>query len=121
MSPPSQSFEYGTDMPTEDIMAEAKRKALGIWFQQKAHGYTVHARTGQMRISNKFMGDRKIDTELNVFFNAHKCEGWKPCAGKCAGTSPPAWYHVDEEDPPTVTGELLRTGCIGYCRTARRQ
>jgi len=107
------------DVLTEELLARSKRQADGIWFKKTATGYMVYSRTGKMPLSFRYMEKHPVDTEFNVWYQTHMSEGWKPCSGKCAGPSPPAWYHAHREDPPTITNELKRTGCIGFCRTAR--
>lgn len=117
-----QDIEVDTDdEPTDELLAKSKREPVGIWFKQTAYGYMVHSRTKRMNLTFKYMEQHPVDTEFNVWFTTHMRPGWKPCGGKCAGESPPKWYSVDDEDPPSLTKELERTGCVGYCRTARKQ
>lgn len=109
------------DVATDELLRRAQRNAEGIWFKKTAIGYMVYSRTATMPLTLQYMKKHPIDSEFNVWYKTHMSEGFKPCAGKCAGARPPEWYNVLEEDPPTIDKELQRIGCIGYCRTARRR
>eukprot|EP00933_Yihiella_yeosuensis_P009032 TRINITY_DN114803_c0_g1_i1.p1 TRINITY_DN114803_c0_g1~~TRINITY_DN114803_c0_g1_i1.p1 ORF type:complete len:281 (-),score=46.00 TRINITY_DN114803_c0_g1_i1:169-1011(-) len=120
--PDVESKDRSEDVPTEDLLARARREAIGIWVSKGFNkGYTVKARDGSTtHLSFKFMQTRPVDSEFNVWFSTHMREGWKPCEGTCAGEGSFKWYNVCEEDPPMIDRELQRWGCIGFCRKARR-
>lgn len=111
------------DVPTEKLIAKAKREPIGIWCHVTGKGKIMfYSPSGHHCIGLKHMKQYPVDSTLNVWFKTHACEGVKACgAGWCGGLQhAPVWINIHEEDPPVLTPELRRTGCAGFCHRARK-
>lgn len=110
-----------TCVPTEDLLAQSRHQAEGIWYKAHSKGFLVYSRTSMYRLTGHYMSRNPIDRQFNMWYHRHKSEGWVGCGGQCGGKYPPAWYNVTVEDAPFKSKQLSRCiGCIGYCRTARK-
>jgi hypothetical protein len=109
------------DLSTEELMARSKKEADGIWFKPSfTMGFVVYSRSGTYDMSRYVRKQFPTDPHFNVWYKTHMSPGWMPCQGPCAGTSPPRWWNVHDEEAPFVSKECARKKCIGYCPMARR-
>ena len=118
--------ESSSDLVTEDLLAEVNCEPVGIWSLKTSTGYLLISHSGPkprtFRITVKFQKDRSIDSELNAWYSSHRSNGMQPCGGQCASSpNHPKFYDVESEGAPTLTPELRRVGCAGFCRKARKQ
>lgn len=112
------------DLPTQEILARIRRDAIGLWYKKVGTGYVVRSLSGMYRLKASLIDHLPVDGHFNAWYNTHRSEGWKPCAGPCAGHKDVHWYEVATEDPPFISKQFQQKafkGCVGYCRTARNQ
>ena len=114
---------YEAVTPTNELLLKTRQEALGIWYYKRALLYVVRShRGGSFHMTTERVERlQKKDGEFNVWFKTQMNPGWQGCSGKCAGQAEVRWYDVTAEDPPCTSACLKRVGCIGYCRTARKQ
>ena len=111
------------DLDTESLLAKIRSESVGIWCLKTSTGHLPVSHAGPhprtFRNTSKFQQDRSMDTELNAWYSAHHTAGLQACGGQCAGgPNHPQFYDVEAEGAATITPELRRVGCAGFCRKA---